>query len=166
MPHLPPKACRSSLWPWVRWLWLWALGPALAQWVALEPLGSPTLAATWNQVLSGQGTWVFQAQLRYVAPASGSYRVLLQAVPAAEGPVVLRVFLTPGTPERLGGAGSLGTLALSGRTEMPPGFQALLVGASGVEGLLPLTLELVAQGTGPLPPGYLFLQVTALILPD
>lgn len=151
-----------------RWisLILGMLGPVLAQSVSLEPVGSPTLAATWNQILSGQGTWTFQARLRYVAPSSGSYKVLVQGVPAGTAGLGLTAYLTPGTPTRLSGNGSLGTLALSGRTPMTGGYQVLIQGATGVEALLPLTLELSASGSGPLPPGYLFLQVTVLILPE
>ncbi|MEN2983099.1 MAG: hypothetical protein ABDH20_11545 [Thermus sp.] len=80
----------------------------------------------------------------------------------------LRAYLTPGTPVRVSGTWALGTLALSGRTPVAsPGFQTLLHGARDVQGRLPLTLaNLEALGPGPLLPGYLFLQVNLIIMPE
>ncbi|MFN3369586.1 MAG: hypothetical protein ACK4ZX_09370 [Thermus sp.] len=147
------------------WALPWLLGLALAQGVALETVGSSTLAATWDQVLTGRGTWAFQAHLRYTAPP-GNHKVLVQAVPSGGAGLELKAYLTPGTPVVLSGSGTPGNLLLPGRTLLPSGFLTLVQGASGVTVRLPLTLELEAQGPGPLPPGYLFLQVTVVILPE
>ncbi|WP_105318171.1 hypothetical protein [Thermus tenuipuniceus] len=142
------------------------LGDALAQSVELVSLSSETRAATWSQTLQGQGLWTYQAELRYAAPASGTYKVLVQVVPAGAHGLTLRGYLTPGTPTRVSGSGALGSLAFTGRTLMPSTYQTLLQGVGNVQGHLPLTLELEAQAQGPLPPGYLFLQVNVVMMPE
>ncbi|WP_167764600.1 hypothetical protein [Thermus tengchongensis] len=139
---------------------------ALAQQVELVPLSPETLAATWSQTVQGQGLWAYQAELRYAAPPSGTYKVLVQVVPAGAHGLTLRGYLTPGTPTRVSGSGSPGTLALTGRTLMPPTYQTLLQGVANAQGRLALTLELEAAAQGPLPPGYLFLQVNVVMMPE
>lgn len=141
--------------------------PAFAQWVELRPTSPTTLNATPPQILSGRGAWAFEAEVVYRAPSGANHKVLVQLVPSGPMGLGLRAYLTPGTPVRVSGTGPLGTLALSGRTPVAsPGFWTLLQGARDVWGRLPLTLELEALGPGPLSPGYLFLQVNLVIMPE
>jgi len=141
-------------------------GLALAQALEIVPLSGETRMAALEEVRRGQGLWSFTAHLVYdTLGRSGTYRVLVELVPAGPSGASLAAYLTPGTPQVLQGSGP-GTLGVGGRTRWPPGFQTLLQGVGSVRASLPLTLELEARASGLLPPGYYFLQVTAVILPQ
>ncbi len=143
------------------------LGLAWAQSLALVPTSGETRMAALQEILTGRGSWGFTLDLRYDATGlSSTYRVLLELVPAGPAGVSLAAYVTPGTPRLLAGSGSPGTLRTTGRTLWGAGFRELLGDVGPVRGQLPLTLELSALAPGPLLPGYYFLQVTALILPQ
>lgn len=143
------------------------LGLAWAQSLVLVPTSGETRAAALREVLTGRGSWSFTLDLRYDATGlSGAYRVLLELVPAGPAGASLAAYVTPGTPRLLAGSGSPGTLRATGRVLWGAGFRELLGDVGPVRAQLPLTVELSAQASGPLPPGYYFLQVTAAILPQ
>ncbi len=74
-------------------------GLALAQALEIVPLSGETRMAALEEVRRGQGLWSFTAHLVYdTLGRSGTYRVLVELVPAGPSGASLAAYLTPGTP--------------------------------------------------------------------